>query len=115
MINDDEDPTIVSNIMDEFRATAYRSSMLPNYVPRDKTSSVLSKARRLKFDECVGSRTSENPDKKLKLTTPVTNVSDGSSNGIIFISCFNFLMFSVDINVRSILILQLCPLGKFVD
>lgn len=81
---DDDDPTIVSNILEEFRANAnnyYRSSMLPISVAHDKASSALSKARRLKFEDS-SSNISDVPDKKLKLTTPQTREAGKGSNGI---------------------------------
>ena len=80
MISED-DPTIVSNILEEFRANAnnyYRSSMLPISVAHDKASLASSKARRLKFEDS----SSDVPDKKLKLTTPQTREPGKSSNGI---------------------------------
>lgn len=85
MINEDEDPTIISNILEEFRANAnnyYRSSMLPINVAHDKASSALSKARRLKFDDSQGSGISEVPDKRLRLTTPHMRDARGGSEGI---------------------------------
>lgn len=95
MISED-DPTIVSNILEEFRAHAnnlYRSSMLPISGVPDRVSSVQSKARRLKFEDSSSS-ISDVPDKKLKLTTPQTREVGKSSNGILLIG--NYLIYSVD-------------------
>lgn len=70
---EDDDPTIICNVLEQFRANSvnyYRSSMLPSTAAHETNAGTLStRPRKLKFDFSVKSE-SEYPDKRMKFSTP---------------------------------------------
>lgn len=76
MDTDDADPTIIFNILKDFRKSAdnyYRSSMLPLNVTNDKSTGSFAKPRH-ELDRS-GDAKSGIPEKKIKLSTPNNQAS----------------------------------------
>lgn len=65
---EDQDPTVICKILEEFRTNAtsyYKSSMLP-----EKNTASVSNSRKLKYEEFQNDDECENFSKKSKLMTP---------------------------------------------